>query len=193
MLRLDREGLTADGVRVGISEAVKRCMRAGRTDLTVTADALRHRLHRSDGRARVRRHPSCRRTRPPEGRATPRPPPPAPWPTLICRRSRAPSDLSPSRSSPIRRRPASRAGGSGSVRSSSRPSGARSAGRTTRASRAPRSMSCSSAPTASSSIVLARADLVAVMDSGEVRDSEIKHPAGAEFHFVVNERGGGGR
>ena len=35
---------------------------------------------------------------------------------------------------------------------------------------------------------LARADFVAAMDSDEVADSQIIHPAGAEFHFVVAER-----
>jgi hypothetical protein len=38
---------------------------------------------------------------------------------------------------------------------------------------------------------LTRADLVAAMDTDEVRDSEIVVPnAGATFHFVVAERGG---
>ena len=40
MLRLDRQGLTADGVRVGIAEAIQRCKLAGRADVTVMEDAI---------------------------------------------------------------------------------------------------------------------------------------------------------
>jgi hypothetical protein len=192
MLRLDREGLTADGVRVGISEAVKRCMRASRTDLTVTADAsatvytdlmaalgfagILPQTHQAAGGPRNARAAAARAVADVD------------LPTFASTIRSLAEQIEPDPT------PAGLARGRFGERKVFI-AALRRALRGTDYARLSRAAIDELLLRAHREqlLVLARADLVAVMDSSEVRDSEIKHPAGAEFHFVVNERGGGGQ
>lgn len=190
MLRLDRDGLTADGVRVGISEAVRRCRLAARTDLTVTADAsatvytdlmaalgfagILPQTHQVAGAPRNARSRDAR------------PAADVDLPTFASTVRALADEIEPDPT------PAGLARGRFGERKVF----------IAAIRRALRGTDYASLPRAAVDALLlrahreglldlSRADLVAVMDPSEVRDSMVKHPVGAEFHFVINERDGG--
>jgi hypothetical protein len=188
MVRLDREGLTADGARVGLAEAVQRCQLAGRADVTVTEDAsatayavLTIALDKAGVRANVHRNGNG-------------------WPRNARARTVADVDL-PMFANTIRSladqiEPDPTPDGLARGRFGARKvfiAAIRRALRATDYAHLPRAAIDELLVRAHVDrlLTLARADLVAAMDHNEVRDSLVRHPAGAEFHFVVNERAGG--
>jgi hypothetical protein len=188
MLRLDKLGLTADGARVGIAEAVNRCKLAGRADVTVTEDAaattyadLMAALGSAGVLAHSHRNGGSRRNARARARAV------ADIDlATFARTVRSLADQiepDPTPSGHARGRFGARKVFIAAIRRALR---ATDYARLSRAAidelllRAHRK----------ELLELARADLVSAMDPDEVCDSEVKHPLGAQFHFVINERDG---
>jgi hypothetical protein len=186
-LRLDPSGLTADGVRVNVADAVNRCKTAGRADITIIKDApaaayadLMIALGRVGVPTYAHRNGSA--------------------PRGVRRRSARSADSVDLRefasvvlalAGQIDEDPNPEGGARGRFGRKVFIAAIRCALRGTKYARLPR-------VTVDELLLLAhraglleltRADLVAAMDPDEVRDSEIVHPAGAHFHFVIAERG----
>jgi len=182
MVRLDSAGLTVDGARVSIAEALQRCKLAGLAAITVSKDASAVAyadLMIALGRAGV---PAFSNRNGPRNA-----------------RSRAVDDIDLSAFARTVRELAEH------VEPDPNPDG-RARGRfgerkvfiaaIRRALRATDYARLSRAAidelllraNREDLLQLARADLVAAMDPDEVRDSEVTHPMGAHFHFVVIER-----
>jgi hypothetical protein len=186
MLRLDKLGLTADGARVGIAEAVNRCKLAGRADVTVTEDApatayadLMAALGNAGVLAHAHRNGGSRRNA----------------------RARAVADVDLAtfartvRSLADQIEPDPTPSGHARGRFGARKvfiAAIRRALRATDYARLSRAAIDELLLRAHRKglLELARADLVSAMDPDEVCDSEVKHPLGAQFHFVINERNG---
>lgn len=190
-LRLDPSGITADGGRVTITDAVNRCKAAGRADITILQDApaavyadLMYALARAEVPTTSHRNGST-----PRG----------------ARRRVAPSadsvDLPEFASfvlelaDQIDEAPNSEGRARGRFGRKVFIAAIRRALRGTKYARLPRAAVDELLFRAHRArlLELARADLVAAMDTDEVRDSEIIIPSvGATFHFVVAERGRNG-
>jgi len=186
MLRLDKLGLTADGARVGIAEAVSRCKLTGRADVTVAEDAAAATyagLMAALGSAGVLAHAHRN----------------GGWPRNARARAVADVDLATFartvRSLADQIEPDPTPSGHARGRFGERKvfiAAIRRALRTTDYARLSRAAIDELLLRAHRKelLDLARADLVSAMDPDEVRDSEIQHPMGACFHFVINERDG---
>ena len=187
MLRLDRQGLTADGVRVGVADAVQRCKLAGRADVTVTEEAaatvyadLMAALGSAGVLATVHRNGSRRRN----ARAVADVDLPTFARTVHALADQIEPDPTPS--GHARGRFGQRKVFIAAIR--------RALVKTDYADLSRAEIDELLLRTHRDRLLqFARADLVAAMDYAEVRDSELKHPAGAEFHFIINERDGGRR
>ena len=189
MLRLDRQGLTAEGVRVGIAEAVQGCKLAGRADVTVTEEAaatvyadLMAALGSAGVLANVHRNGGRRRNA--RARAVADVDLPTFARTVQSLADQVEPDPTPS--GLARGRFGQRKVFIAAIR--------RALVETDYAHLSRAEIDELLLRTHRDRLLqFARADLVAAMDYAEVRDSELKHPAGAEFHFIVNERDGGRR
>ncbi len=186
-VRLDATGLTIDGARVGVAEAVNRCKLAGLADVTVSKEVpaaayaeLMLALGREGIPAFAKRNGSGRRN----GRRT--------WPRTV-----ADVDL-PSFALMVQAladdvEPDPNPDGLARGRFGDRKvfiAAIRRALRETKYASLPRAAIDELLFRAHRErlLVLSRADLVAAMDLGEVRDSELVTD-GAQFHFVVVEPG----
>jgi hypothetical protein len=183
-VRLDASGLTVDGARVGIAEALQRCKLAGLADVTVSKDAsavayadLMVALGRAGIPAFANRN--------------------GPGPRNARRRAVDDVDLSAFahtvRSLAEHVEPDPTPDGRARGRFGERKvfiAAIRRALRATDYAGLPRAAIDELLLRANREdlLQLARADLVAAMDPDEVRDSEVTHPMGAHFHFVVVER-----
>jgi hypothetical protein len=184
-LRIDATGLTADGVRVGVAEAVDRCKRAGRADVSVSEDASAAAyadLMIALGRAGVSVHAHRDVAGPRNARRTgPRTVDEVDLPSFALMVQALAGDVEPDRA------PDGRARGRFGARKVFI-AAIRRALRATKYASLPRAAIDELLFRAHRErlLVLARADLVAVMDPDEVRDSELVTD-GAQFHFVVDE------
>lgn len=189
-LRLDALALTADGVRVGLVEAVDRCKRAGRADVTVTQEAsattyadLMTALSRAE--VLVYAHGNGKRAVPRNAKL----PPSAPLaeedvdlPSFALMVEALAADVEPDPN------PQGRARGRFGDRKVFI-AAIRRALRATKYRSLPRAAIDELLIRAHREelLQLARADLVAAMDPDEVRDSEISYGRLAQFHFVIDE------
>jgi hypothetical protein len=184
VLRLDAAGLTANGARVGVVDAVNRCKLAGRADVTVSEEAAATAyadLMVALGRAGVPVFSHRNGAGPRNAK----------------RRTGGDVDL-PTFVEAVRSlanhiEPDPTPSGSARGRFGERKvfiAAIRRALRATDFARLPRAAVDELLLRAHREGLLqfARADLVAAMDPDEVRDSEVTHPTGARFHFVVVER-----
>jgi hypothetical protein len=184
-LRLDASGLTVDGARVGIAEAVNRCKLAGLADVTASKEvpaAAYAELMLALGRAGIpafaNRNGSGRRN---SRRTWPRTVADVDLPSFALMVQALADDIEPDPN------PDGRARG----RFGNRKvfiAAIRRALHATKYADLPRAAIDELLFRAHREqlLVLARADLVAAMDSDEVRDSELVTD-GAQFHFVVVE------
>ena len=185
VLRLDAAGLTADGARVGVADAVNRCKLAGRADVTVSKDAyasayaeLMMALDRAGVPAFTQRNRAGRRN----GRRTlPRTVDDVDLPSFANIVYALAADVEPDLNPD----------GCARGRFGDRKvfvAAIRRALRATRYASLPRTAIDELLFRAHREelLVLARADLVSAMDPDEIRDSEIVVD-GARFHFVVVE------
>jgi len=191
VLRLDASGLTADGVRVEVAEAVNRCKLAGRADVTVIPEASATAyadLMIALGRAGVPVYTHRNAAGPRNARRRsdkPRTVDDVDLPSFALMVQALAADVEPDPGVDGRAR--GRFGDRKVFIAAVR--------------RALRATKYASLPRAAIDellirayreelLQLARADLVAAMDPDEVRDSEITYGGIAQFHFVVVEPDG---
>jgi hypothetical protein len=184
-VRLDAAGLTVDAARVGIAEAVQRCKLAGLADVTVSKDASAAAyadLMIALGRAGI--PTSANRNGPGPRNARPRAVDGVDLSAFARTVRTLAEHIEPDPN------PDGRARGRFGERKVFI-AAIRRALRATDYARLPRAAVDELLLRANREdlLQLARADLVAAMDPDEVRDSEVTHPMGARFHFVVIERG----
>jgi hypothetical protein len=191
-LRIDARGLTADGVQVGLAEAVDRCKRAGRADVSVSKEAsatafadLMIALHRAEVVAYAHGNGNGNGAGPRNAKrphSGPRAVGEVDLPSfaLMVKALAAEVEPDPTPEGRARGRFGDRKVFISAIRRLLRETKYRSLPRAAidelliRAQR-------------ERLLQLARADLVAVMDPDEVRDSEITYAGIAQFHFVVVE------
>jgi len=186
-LRLDPSGITADGARITLTDAVNRCEAAGRADITILQDApaavyadLMYALARAEVLTTAHRNGSAsrgaRRRVAPSADSVDLPE----FASFVLELAdQIDEDSSPEKNA------RGRFGRKVFI------AAIRRALRGTKYARLPRSTVEELLLRANRAglLELARADLVAAMDTAEVRDSEIAdRRAGATFHFVVAER-----
>ena len=188
VLRLDASGLTADGVRVEVAEAVNRCKLAGRADVTVIQEASATayaELMIALGRAGVPvyAHRNGAGPRNARGRgAKPRTVDDVDLPSFVLMVQALAADIEPDPNQDGRAR-----GRFGDRKVFI--AAVRRALRATKYGSLPRAAIDELLIRAHRErlLQLARADLVAAMDPDEVRDSEITYGGIAKFHFIVDE------